>query len=154
MRRMTKASRMTKRVDAVGTSAGNGEFDPPVPFVFRDGKTGRAKCACYLEVADTIPRKAKGLSKRASLESDHGMLFQNCTGPFWMKDTEFPLDLVFVDRDGVVTEKQAMAVDRECRNLYPARKSASEHAVELPLGFCSRNGIVAGDVLLPFGERE
>lgn len=150
---MKKISKMTKTIPAVGKKSDGAEFEPPIPFVFRDGRTGRAKCACYLEVADTLQRKAKGLSKRASIASDHGMLFQDCTGPFWMKDTEFPLDLVFTDRDGVVTEKTAMAVDKECRNLYPARKSASEHAIELPRGFCAKNGVEIGDILLPFGMK-
>ncbi len=151
---MRKVSKMTKRIEATGTKVDGVEFDPPIPFVFRDGKTGRAKCACVLELADTYSRKQKGLSKRASIASDHGMLFQNCTGPFWMKDTEFPLDLVFLDRDGRVTEKTAMAVDKECRNLYPATKSASEHAIELPMGFCEYHGISTGDTVLPYGTED
>ena len=152
-----KESKMTKKVDAVGTKDDSApekvDFDPPVPFVFTDGKTGKTKCAAFLEIADTNDRKRQGLSKRAELDNLGGMLFEKCAGPFWMKDVEFPLDLLFVDRDGVVVEKTAMPVDKDGGTLYPTTKLATEHAIELPAGFCERNGIDVGDVVMPYEFR-
>jgi uncharacterized membrane protein (UPF0127 family) len=49
--------------------------------------------------------------------------------------------------DGRVTEKIAMAVDKEGRKLYPPRSEKSAHAIELPLGFCDKYGIKVGDVI-------
>lgn len=147
MRNPEKKARMTKRVGAVGS------MPDAVPFVFRDGETGAVKASAYLEVADTDPKRRAGLSKRASLPPDGGMLFENCAGPFWMKDTEFPLDLVYLDGDGTITEKTAMAVEPDGETLYPAHTTGVAHAVELPLGFCHRNGIRVGDTVFPFGMK-
>ena len=142
---MKKSSKMVKKVTAVGTKADDPEveFDPPVPIVFKDRK-GKVKCAAFVELADTPERRARGLSKRASLGKMAGMVF-DCAGPFWMKDVEFPLDLVFTDKYGRITEKTAMAIDRDGDNLYPAHKYDSENAIELPYGFCDRHGIEVGD---------
>lgn len=53
-----------------------------------------------LEVAATEAARERGLSNRDSLPADHGMLFvfdapeKSC---FWMKDTRFPLDMVWLN---------------------------------------------------------
>lgn len=149
---MDKSSKMVKKVPAVGTKADGDEsdaveFEPPVPVVFK-GSDGEVKCAAFVELADTPERRRVGLSKRASLGKMSGMVF-DCTGPFWMKDVEFPLDLLFTDEYGRITEKTAMAVDRDGDNLYPAHKYDSANAIELPLGFCDRHGVEIGDVVVP-----
>jgi uncharacterized membrane protein (UPF0127 family) len=77
-----------------------------------------------------------------------GMFF-DCAGPFWMKGVEFPLDLVFTDESGRVTEKTAMAVDKEGSRRYYPGDPESRNAVELPLAFCERHGIGAGDTIEP-----
>lgn len=146
---MKKTSKLVKKITAVGTKADAQDlkemFDPPVPVVFRDGK-GRKKCAAFLELADTRERRERGLSKRASLGKMSGMVF-NCRGPFWMKDVEFPLDLVFTDRAGHITEKTAMAMDRSGSTLYPAHDMRSMNAIELPRGFCDKYGVDVGDTV-------
>ena len=138
---------MTKLVPATGV-----RFDPPVPVVFRD-PGGRTKCAAFLEFADTPERRRVGLSKRASLGAMSGMLF-DCAGPFWMKDVAFPLDLVFTDESGRITEKTAMALDRDGDNLYPAHRYESANAIELPSGFCDAHGVEVGDEVVPVGLRK
>jgi len=122
------------------------DFGDPVDVSFRDGRTGRRKCSVSLELADTPERRARGLSKRAALADGHGMFF-DCRGPFWMKDVEFPLDLVFTDSSGRVTEKTAMPVDKKGSRLHSAHDPDSENAVELPYGFCSRHGVSVGDYI-------
>ena len=66
-----------------------------------------------------------------------------------MKDVEFPLDLVFTDDSGRVTEKMAMPVDRDGTLLYRSGDPSATHAIELPLGFCERHSIEAGDTVVP-----
>ena len=144
-----KGPGMVKRVPAAGSGV---RFDPPVPVVFR-GRGGRAKCAAFLEFADTPERRRAGLSKRASLGRMSGMLF-DCTGPFWMKDVEFPLDLVFTDESGRITEKTAMALDRDGSRRYPAGRTDSANAIELPSGFCDAHGVEVGDEVVPVGLRK
>lgn len=141
----TRAS-LVKRVKGHGTTC----QDVPrrVAMAFEDGKSGRAKALSLVEIADTPSLRRTGLSKRASIGSVDGMYF-DCRGPFWMKDVEFPLDLCYLDAGGVVTEKVAMAKDKNGGTLYHASSPRSVSAVELPSGFCRRFGIAVGDRLVP-----
>lgn len=55
-----------------------------------------------VEVADEDAERASGLSFRADMERDHGMLFvypEAARQRFWMYGMNFPLDLIFI-RDG------------------------------------------------------
>lgn len=63
-----------------------------------------------VEVAKTEEEKVKGLQGKTSLAPDEGMLFvydEPDTIAFWMKDTEIPLDIVFINEDEeVISVKQ------------------------------------------------
>jgi uncharacterized membrane protein (UPF0127 family) len=57
------------------------------------------------ELAITDAEREKGLQHRTHLNADEGMLFVLDvpeTRKFWMKNTLLPLDLVFIDQDGVI----------------------------------------------------
>lgn len=61
----------------------------------------------HLLVAETEEEKERGLQDVESMEPNEGMLFDYSDDPqasisFWMKDTTIPLDIVFVNQDGVV----------------------------------------------------
>ena len=59
------------------------------------------------EIADTRSSRELGLSGRTSLPKDTGMLFIFDTPGrygFWMKDMLFPLDMVWINKDGVVVK--------------------------------------------------
>lgn len=146
-----KTSKLVKTIPAVGHKADPHDIPKKVLMKFEDGETGKTKCAAFVEIADTEPLRRRGLSKRASLGRSEGMWF-DCHGPFWMKDVEFPLDLCYLDEYGKVTEKVAMVKDKEGRTLYPRQKYASVQAIELPAGFCDKNGIKIGDFLVPLAE--
>ncbi len=52
-----------------------------------------------VEIASTTMEKARGLSFRAGLEADHGMLFlfsAPSIQSFWMKDMNFPIDMIWI----------------------------------------------------------
>ncbi len=54
------------------------------------------------ELARTPSERARGLSKRSNLPEFAGMLFvfaTPTTPQFWMKDTLFPLDLIWIGQD-------------------------------------------------------
>lgn len=60
-----------------------------------------------LLVAETEEEKERGLMGVIEMEPNEGMLFDYSDDPqasisFWMKDTEIPLDIIFVNQDGVV----------------------------------------------------
>ena len=61
----------------------------------------------HLLVAETEEQKERGLMDVESMEEDEGMLFDYSDEPqaelsFWMKNTTIPLDIVFINQDGIV----------------------------------------------------
>src|SRR5260221_3370408 len=58
-----------------------------------------------VEVATTSAQQQQGLSNKASLPQNQGMLFVFKTAqpyPFWMKNMEFPLDIIFINNNKIV----------------------------------------------------
>ncbi len=88
-----------------------------------------------LEIAKTDEQRKKGLSSRATLEQNNGMLFLFGTRDiqiFWMKDTLIPLEIVFLDGCRIVDVKE-MSVEPDPTN--PAKtyesKTKADKAIEL-----------------------
>lgn len=58
-----------------------------------------------VEIASTSAQQQLGLSGRASLPKDQGMLFLFAAPnryPFWMKDMQFPLDMIYINNNKIV----------------------------------------------------
>ena len=58
-----------------------------------------------VEVADTLKKRSLGLGKRTSLNKGWGMLFvfeKRKPHRFWMKDVQFPLDIIWMDNHRIV----------------------------------------------------
>ena len=58
-----------------------------------------------VEVADTPKKRSLGLGKRPSLKKGWGMLFvfeERKPHRFWMKDMQFPLDIIWLDNHRIV----------------------------------------------------
>ncbi len=58
-----------------------------------------------VEVADTSQKRSLGLGKRSGLKKDWGMLFvfdKRKAHRFWMKDMQFPLDIIWLDNHRIV----------------------------------------------------
>ena len=58
-----------------------------------------------VEVADTLKKRSLGLGKRTSLKKGWGMLFvfeKRKPHRFWMKDMQFPLDIIWMDNHRIV----------------------------------------------------
>ncbi len=59
-----------------------------------------------LEIAKTPKEKEMGLSAKKTLEKDFGMLFpfeKPGYYSFWMKDMKFPIDIIYIRNDHIVT---------------------------------------------------
>ena len=59
----------------------------------------------FLEVANTPQQRSKGLMFRRSLKENHGMLFNlnnYANIDIWMKNTLFPLDVIFIRDNRIV----------------------------------------------------
>lgn len=79
--------------------------------VYLRGDWGTARFS--IEVADTIGTRSKGLMHREALARSAGMLFvfgREAPVSFWMRNTLIPLDMIFIDEDGIVTRVHENAV--------------------------------------------
>ena len=100
-----------------------------------------------LEVASNEETRERGLMRRDSMDRDHGMIFvfdREQILPFYMKNTRIPLDIVFVDKDGVVVAVKQM-------KPYDLSITSSEKpalwAIELNAGAAAEAGVKPGDRL-------
>lgn len=119
---------------------------PPQPLcTFPDGTVIR------LELAITEEEREMGLMFRDSLAEDAGMLFifdSVARWPFWMKNTFIPLDLVWLDDTGVITDVRA--------NVQPCRRdpcpsytpqAPGRAVLELKAGVATAHGLAPGQKL-------
>ncbi len=102
-----------------------------------------------LEIADTVSERTQGLSDRAYMRTDHGMLFvfpRAQVYPFWMPRMQFDLDIIWLNGDEVV-DIQRLSAQRSASE-EPARytpKVAADRVLELVAGQASVYGLKIGD---------
>ena len=124
--------------------AGPVSFGAAEPLsIVSGGKTN----AFQVEVADTPARAAQGLTGRADLAKDHGMLFDfraNQQEPVVsMKGVTLPLDVLFLDPDGTVTAIAENARPGSWRKITPGFPYA--FALEIKGGIVKELGLKPGD---------
>ncbi|MBY5975751.1 DUF192 domain-containing protein [Phaeobacter italicus] len=98
-----------------------------------------------IEIADTAEERAQGLMHRASMPRGAGMLFvydYPQRTAFWMKNTLIPLDMLFIDKSGVVTRIHENAIPGD---LTPIEGGDKVFAVlEINGGLAARYGMTEG----------
>lgn len=104
-----------------------------------------------LEVASDESSREKGLSRRDSLPPHRGMLFifgNPDRYGFWMKEMNFPLDIIWLNRGRVVytVEKAPPAEDLIVAKIYYPTADA-DSVIEIGSGEVSRLNLKIGDVL-------
>lgn len=103
------------------------------------------------ELARTTRETMRGLMYRRSMPDDHGMLFwmrARDDHSFWMHNTCIPLDLVYIDDDGLVVGivENAPTLNDESRGVG----CPSVWVLEVNAGWTRRHGVRAGQrVTLP-----
>ena len=94
-----------------------------------------------VELAVNPTEQMTGLMNRESLKSNHGMLFvfpEPKQASFWMHNTSIPLDLAFLDEDGVILEIIPLVPFEEKPVL--SKSSKVSYALEVSRDwFASRN---------------
>ena len=104
-----------------------------------------------VEVADTASERRQGLSGKESLSANSGMLFifeGKSKNPFWMKDMNFPIDMIWIDDGKIVgieknAQPQTGASDEQLRLYYPP--VAVSQVLEVNAGFSDKNSIELGE---------
>ncbi len=105
-----------------------------------------------VELATTPAQRVQGLSGRAALAADHGMLFVFPVVDrygFWMKDMHFPIDIVWIgDNGSIVSVNESVLPQTYPTNYYPPEPVRL--VLELPAGFAASHQLVAGSkITLP-----
>jgi len=104
-----------------------------------------------VEVADTFSKREYGLMNRKKLAKNSGMLFKypyHNRLSFWMKNTYLPLDIAFINDQGVVLQIESM-VPLSTRAIVS--KYLCRYALEVNKGWFKKNGIKEGSVILGEG---
>ncbi len=103
----------------------------------------------HVTIADTESSREQGLSGRASLAADEGMLFvfqEDGSYAFWMKDMLFSIDIVWFKADGTIVDIVSAASPAS----YPAAfvpRGTARYVVELPAGFTHDHNVKIGDIV-------
>ena len=102
-----------------------------------------------VEVASTDFERQLGLSGRNVLEDGRGMLFMFDTEGewgIWMKDMNFPIDIIWASQDGtVVTVAKDISPDTYPQAFYPS--VPARFVLEVPAGFVASHDIAKGSRL-------
>lgn len=99
-----------------------------------------------IEIADDDYERETGLMYRQGMEEDQGMLFvYNNESPrsFYMKNTHFPLDLIFYDSDSTAVSFQENAQPLNEDHLPSGE--AAQYVLELNAGLVEKWNIETGD---------
>ncbi|WP_239988752.1 DUF192 domain-containing protein [Paramagnetospirillum kuznetsovii] len=99
-----------------------------------------------VELAETQDQLSQGLMFRKTLAADTGMLFNFARArpvSMWMKNTLIPLDMLFIDRAGLVIHVEEFAVPGTLEPRGPSQPVLG--VLELPAGTSRRLGIRPGD---------
>lgn len=98
-----------------------------------------------VEYAKTFEQRAQGLMFRKTLCEDCGMFFKFSSPKYagmWMKNTFVPLDVAFIDRNGVITDIKPLT-PHSLESVGSSKEVL--YALEMNLGWFAGKGIHVGD---------
>ncbi|MFZ2149773.1 MAG: DUF192 domain-containing protein [Minisyncoccia bacterium] len=107
-----------------------------------------AEKAVVVDVALSNEKLQKGLSGREGLGEDEGMLFvfeNPGRYPFWMKDMNFPIDIIWIGED----LKVVYVKDNATPGSYPESFDPgidAKYVLEVVAGFSEKNNLKPGNV--------
>lgn len=105
--------------------------------------------ALEVQIADTEPRRVRGLMFQEQLPYDQGMIFvfqEPGAYSLWMLNMQFPLDMIWFDEDGAVVHieqdvppcKTALEITT-CQSIVP--DGLATYILEVTAGFVEMHGI-------------
>jgi uncharacterized protein len=131
------------------TLAACGGDDPQRSTAERVVQVGEAEVVA--DIADDTESRQRGLSGRASLDENEGMLFllANDSPSFWMKGMRFAIDIVWIRGSRVVDVTADVPPPRGSNaplSTYSPDRPA-DRALEVSAGWAADHGIRRGDVV-------
>ena len=126
--------------------AGGAVGEAPAGFEVLEVVTQQGRTRFFVEIADTDAKRERGLMFRKEVPPDRGMLFDFKTPrdvAFWMKNTLVPLDIIYIQPDGVV-----LSIARNTTPLSEAPIPSGGPVVgvlELAGGRAAQIGLLPGD---------
>ena len=111
--------------------------------------------ALQVQIADTEPRRIRGLMFQDQLPYDQGMIFvfeRSGLHSIWMLNMQFSLDMIWFDQDGKVVHiekdvppcKTALEI-ASCQSVIPEDEAV--YVLEVTSGFIDQNNITKNSVL-------
>lgn len=100
-----------------------------------------------VEIADNQYERTRGLMFRETLCENCGMLFKfedDQIRTFWMKNTQIPLDIIFISRYLEIINISENTVPNQTEITYSSN-SESRYVLEVNSGFTRNYNISAGD---------
>ena len=107
------------------------------------------KGVIHVEIADTDASREQGLSDRASLPTNHGMLFVFDTPGqygFWMKDMHFSLDMVWINADKTLAGVTKNLLPSTYPSVFPP-PNPIQYVLEINAGSADKFGLVSGAIV-------
>src|SRR3989344_2558804 len=99
------------------------------------------------ERADSFLKRQQGLSGRKQLKENGGMFFifdKPAAYPFWMKDMEFPIDIIWIDENYRVVDITKNALPESFPKIFLPSKPV-KYVLEVNAGFADKNNISVND---------
>lgn len=120
------------------------------PSAIKTIKVGAADV--NVEIADTLAAQQRGLSGRASLAPDAGMLFvyqDKAIRYFWMPDMRFSLDVLWVADGRVVGIQENIPPFTPAGEITRFQSNAPvDMVLEMNAGWIARNGVKIGEAVV------
>ncbi|MEK7586528.1 MAG: DUF192 domain-containing protein [Patescibacteria group bacterium] len=95
-----------------------------------------------VEIADNDEERARGLSGRANLPEDQGLLFDFIVPSrpgFWMKEMNFPIDIVWLNENWKIVDlTENFTPESYPQIIFP--KSAVKYVLEINAGLIKKSG--------------
>lgn len=128
------------------TSCGKDVYSDATAETLFPLRFGRLEFSAKFAVSDA--EKARGLMGVKELPQNEGMVFvyqMPTMMSFWMKNTLIPLDIAFIDPEGVILQISQMYPHNE----VPVRSASSKvlYSLEMNQGWFAKNQIKPGDKL-------
>ena len=103
-----------------------------------------------IEIADSVRERELGLSGRNSIENNFGLLFVfESLGRhgFWMKDMNFPIDIIWLDQNFTIVGLQENADPSSYPQVfYPA--SPASYVLETKVGLIQKETLITGEKII------